>query len=510
MELNVGLLLAVFSWIFFINNYVLSCDDGCATEGQNYIPIEEVPERMVLFQYHPIKVGHVRYIEIEPGRYVQMKTLAMHPPIFEIPKFLTHEETTYIKRVASESGLETSRTAFKGSLTNNNGDSLMSHAHLHGYNETFWKDKLSICDTDNDLLLDQAEALRCLPDLRRQNVSEAMLDLMMGDLQLDYDSDARFDAKELWRVSEVPSVAEDIRTWLERWRREGEEGRMVKKWKGRTRVSDQTWISSNTQRGHPLQNIQQRIVALTRLSPEIVQTSESMQVVRYRPGGHYHAHFDSSEVTSDLECRHTGITFNQSREAPFHEERCRYCRMITILYYLNDVDEGGETAFPFADMDINTPEYERKLEYDYTDLTDHCHDSSLVVKAERGKAIMWYNHNLDPQTGWLGTSRGHSLHGGCEVIRGVKWIANNWISVDDVYNRQQRYMDELRPFIRATSLNSNPRKSTTKRAGLSQDKSKHSPKLEKNTNNSSCNSRKDAYKQDPIEPICSQSMFDER
>ena len=26
------------------------------------------------------------------------------------------------------------------------------------------------------------------------------------------------------------------------------------------------------------------------------------------------------------------------------------CRYITILYYLNDVEDGGETAFPVADM----------------------------------------------------------------------------------------------------------------------------------------------------------------
>ena len=27
-----------------------------------------------------------------------------------------------------------------------------------------------------------------------------------------------------------------------------------------------------------------------------------------------------------------------------------FYRYITILYYLNDVEEGGETAFPVADM----------------------------------------------------------------------------------------------------------------------------------------------------------------
>lgn len=26
-----------------------------------------------------------------------------------------------------------------------------------------------------------------------------------------------------------------------------------------------------------------------------------------------------------------------------------FCRYITILYFLNDVDEGGQTAFPIAD-----------------------------------------------------------------------------------------------------------------------------------------------------------------
>ena len=28
-----------------------------------------------------------------------------------------------------------------------------------------------------------------------------------------------------------------------------------------------------------------------------------------------------------------------------------FFRFITVLYYLNDVDEGGETAFPVADSD---------------------------------------------------------------------------------------------------------------------------------------------------------------
>ena len=39
---------------------------------------------------------------------------------------------------------------------------------------------------------------------------------------------------------------------------------------------------------------------------------------------------------------------------------------------------------------------------------------------------MWYNHDID-EHGWLGDHDEQSLHGGCDVIKGKKWIATNWI-----------------------------------------------------------------------------------
>lgn len=56
MELNAELILTLFSGVFFFN-HVLSCDDVCSTEGRNYSPMGDVPERMELFQYHPVKVS---------------------------------------------------------------------------------------------------------------------------------------------------------------------------------------------------------------------------------------------------------------------------------------------------------------------------------------------------------------------------------------------------------------------------------------------------------------------
>lgn len=44
-----------------------------------------------------------------------------------------------------------------------------------------------------------------------------------------------------------------------------------------------------------------------------------------------------------------------------------------------------------------------------------------------------------PSVGWVGEQDEYSLHGGCVVTRGTKWVANNWINVDPDYQRQARY-----------------------------------------------------------------------
>lgn len=51
------------------------------------------------------------------------------------------------------------------------------------------------------------------------------------------------------------------------------------------------------------------------------------------------------------------------------------------------------------------------------------------MKPRKGTAIMWYNHHHDPKTGLLGNLDVYSLHGGCDVLEGSKWIANRWINI---------------------------------------------------------------------------------
>ncbi|EDO47328.1 predicted protein, partial [Nematostella vectensis] len=189
------------------------------------------------------------------------------------------------------------------------------------------------------------------------------------------------------------------------------------------RFSDQVWLFQGRKADKNLRILRERILKLTRLSKEIIYGSEPLQVVGYKKRGHYNAHYDGTRKSDfpETSCCH----FNLLR-VPF----CRLCRYITILYYLNDVEEGGETAFPVADV----PNFNETVSMqcprrdgDLYNLNRFCHSAKVVVKPKKGKAIMWYNFLRDEKTGWMGVRDDNSLHGGCDVRKGEKYIANNWI-----------------------------------------------------------------------------------
>lgn len=86
------------------------------------------------------------------------------------------------------------------------------------------------------------------------------------------------------------------------------------------RNSHHTWLHQGEGAHHVMRAIRQRVLRLTRLSPEIVELSEPLQVVRYGEGGHYHAHVDSGPVYPETVCSHTKLVANES--VPF-ETSCR-------------------------------------------------------------------------------------------------------------------------------------------------------------------------------------------
>lgn len=110
---------------------------------------------------------------------------------------------------------------------------------------------------------------------------------------------------------------------------------------------------------------------------------EMDRIIHYKEGGQYLPHFDSPK-DDERRTRMFGDSIG---------------RLITVIIYLNDVAEGGETIFP---------------------------NSNQFVKPEAGKAVIFQNILPDGQV--IDTS----FHGGAPVKKGEKWIMTKWIRVNKV------------------------------------------------------------------------------
>jgi prolyl 4-hydroxylase len=116
----------------------------------------------------------------------------------------------------------------------------------------------------------------------------------------------------------------------------------------------------------------------SKIAKELTNTNdynlEDLQLVYYPVGGYFKPHYDATKNT-DVN------TIVTSRE-------------YTLLIYLNDVEKGGETVFPYLNLEI---------------------------KPKKGKGILFRtlddNDRIIPE----------SFHGGKPVIKGEKWICNKWI-----------------------------------------------------------------------------------
>lgn len=115
-----------------------------------------------------------------------------------------------------------------------------------------------------------------------------------------------------------------------------------------------------------------------------LENGEGIQILNYKIGGEYKTHFDyfpPGDPGSQLHIANGGQ------------------RVSTMVMYLNDVEEGGETVFP----SIN-----------------------LSVVPKKGSAVYFEYCNSQGQIDPL------TLHGGLPVVTGEKWIATKWM-------RQRRY-----------------------------------------------------------------------
>jgi len=126
---------------------------------------------------------------------------------------------------------------------------------------------------------------------------------------------------------------------------------------------------------------------------------EDMQVLKYQNGQKYDAHHDVGELTSQS---------GKQLAADGGQ------RVATVLLYLADVEEGGETAFPDSDW-IDESMGERGEPW------SSCADGTVAMHPKKGDGLLFWS--ITP-TGEIDPA---SMHAGCPVIRGVKWTGTKWI-----------------------------------------------------------------------------------
>lgn len=152
------------------------------------------------------------------------------------------------------------------------------------------------------------------------------------------------------------------------------------------RTSSGMFISASEDKAGVLDAIEEKIAKATMIPRS---HGEAFNILRYELGQRYLSHYDA---------------FNPAEYGPQKSQR-----VASFLLYLSDVEEGGETMFPFENgmnMDIG---------YDYQQCI------GLKVQPRRGDGLLFYS--VFPN----GTIDLASLHGSCPVIRGEKWVATKWI-----------------------------------------------------------------------------------
>ncbi|XP_031555649.1 transmembrane prolyl 4-hydroxylase-like isoform X2 [Actinia tenebrosa] len=357
-----------------------------------------------------IKVGHVQPIQLTSNTDPHLvKTISLSPPIFEIPDFLSEEECDKLIKLANSHMMQTSDIINPGATLSK-----------LDYDTTF-----SQWDRNGDKLIDKHEIFAQLLYLRDMHFTDKDIDKMLQTLKIGQIKKGFIHPKE-FQGKKLMGYIDQVR---------------LKDPKVIGRHSNETWL--DMWEDDILRDLNFRKAALTGLPLEVIEGSETPVVIKYGKGGHYHCHYDSHSPVVIQPCCHRSS-----------QDGCRVCRYITIMYFLSDVETGGQTAFPIANnITFNHKKWHQQLQ-NFSNLSAYCSKANIIVTPKKGKAVMWYNHVVDKSTGWLAGLDQMSYHGGCDVIRGEKWIMNNWINIigqnfgnirtwNDTYTKLHIYKDHL-------------------------------------------------------------------
>ncbi|XP_026438850.1 prolyl 4-hydroxylase 1-like [Papaver somniferum] len=144
------------------------------------------------------------------------------------------------------------------------------------------------------------------------------------------------------------------------------------------------FLSKQESKNPIVQAIEKRISVFSQVP---VENGEVIQVLRYEKNQFFRLHHDYFSDTSNLK---------QGGQ-----------RIATMLMYLSDNVEGGETYFPMAGTGKCSCAGKMK--------------KGLSVKSIKGDAVLFWSMGLD------GKEDPRSIHAGCEVLSGEKWTATKWM-----------------------------------------------------------------------------------
>ncbi|CAN8272555.1 unnamed protein product [Cochlearia groenlandica] len=138
-------------------------------------------------------------------------------------------------------------------------------------------------------------------------------------------------------------------------------------------------------------NVESKLATWTFLPEE---NGERIQILHYQNGQKHEPHFDY---------------FNSPKELKLGGHR-----IATVLMYLSNVENGGETVFPM---------WMGQTTHLKDDSWSECAKKGYAVKPRKGDALLFFN--IHPNA----TTDDQSLHESCPVIKGEKWLATKWIRV---------------------------------------------------------------------------------
>ncbi|KAJ3675703.1 hypothetical protein LUZ60_004745 [Juncus effusus] len=154
--------------------------------------------------------------------------------------------------------------------------------------------------------------------------------------------------------------------------------------KSDVRTSSGMFLSSSERKFPIVQAIEKRISVFSQIP---VENGELIQVLRYESNQYYRPHYDYFQDE-----------FNLKRGGQ---------RIATMLMYLTEDVEGGETHFPLAG--------ENECSCGGKTVKGIC------VKPTKGDAVLFWSMGLN------GDSDPKSVHSGCPVLKGEKWSATKWM-----------------------------------------------------------------------------------